>query len=94
MKRKLACKESIAELWGDLHGPQRSPSTARLFTSIAAESFACLYHTDWDVRIKRIENCLSVIKYRMRLHWESWHEDQLDKLVKKTKGDRDVGPKD
>ena len=94
MKRKLACKESIAELWGNPHGPQRTPSTAELFTKVAAESFACLFHTDWDVRIKRIENYLSTIKCRMRLHWESWHEDQLNKLVKKTEGDRNVGHND
>ena len=87
MKRQLACKESIAELWGHPDGPVRSPSTARLFTSIAAESFACLFHTDWDVRIMRIENILSVIKFRMNLHWESWYEDQLNKLVKRNKGD-------
>ena len=94
MKHKLAFKESIADLWGRPDGPIRSPSTDRLFTSIAAESFACLFHTDWDVRIKRIENYLSAIKCRMRLHWESWHEDQLNKLVKKTEGDRNVGHND
>jgi hypothetical protein len=94
MKRKLACKESISDIWGYPYGPIKVPSTARLFTAIAAESFACLFHTDWDVRIKRIENCLSVIKSRMRLHWESWHEDQLNKLIIKAKGDRDVGRND
>ena len=94
MKQKLACKESIAYLWAYPSELVRSPSTERFFTAMAAESFACFFHTDWEVRIKRIENTLSVIKSRMELHWESWYEDQLKKLVKETKGDRDVGHND
>ena len=36
-------------------------------------------------RIRRIENCLVVIKERIRRHWESWHMSELDRLLKKAK---------
>ena len=94
MKSKLAYKESIADLWGCPDGQKSRPSTARLFTAIAAESFACLFHIDWYWRIKRIENCLSVIKWRINRHEDEWFSYQLQKSVEKAKGDQDVGHKD
>jgi hypothetical protein len=82
----LACPESIAHLWGCPYGrkPVR-PSTARLFVAIAGEALACLFHTDWEVRIRRMENILSVIKWRIRHHWEQWYQYELVKLAKKAK---------
>ena len=85
-KSKLACPESIADLWGWPHCDiPRRPNTARLFTAIAGEALACLSHMDWEIRIRRIENILSVIKWRIRQYWESWQENELNKLVKKLK---------
>jgi len=88
----LACPESIAHLWEHPNASRPvQPSTARLFTAIAGESLACLFHVDWEVRIRRIENILCVIKRRMRRFWESWQDSEMEKLVKKAKGDRNVG---
>jgi hypothetical protein len=78
---KLACGESIADLWGypDCEKPVR-PSTEKLFATIAAEASGCLKQSNWDERIRRMENILNVIKGRMNRFWESWHESELDKL--------------
>ena len=62
MKSKLACKESIADLWGYPDGPVNRPSTESLFGAIGAEASMCLLKADWEHRIRRIENILSVIK--------------------------------
>jgi len=85
-KRKLACPESIADLWGLPYcdRPKR-PSTQVLFLAIADEARACLRHANWETRIRRIENILVVIKARMRRHWEACHEVELDRLVDKAK---------
>jgi hypothetical protein len=58
------------ELLGDLMAGK--PSTARLFTAVAGEALACLFRAGWDIRIRRMENILSVIKRRMELHRISW----------------------
>ena len=84
MKQKLACKESIADLWGcpDAKYPKK-PETSDLFKAIGNEALACLSHTDWETSIRRIENILAVIRERMHMHWESWHESELEKKLKK-----------
>ena len=64
--------------------PKR-PSTATLFRAISTETQACLSRTDWEERIRRIENCLVVIKERMRGHSERIHSSELDRLVLKAK---------
>ena len=85
-KSRLACKESIAHLWSYPDSScKEPPSTERLFVAIAGEALACLFHADWEPRIRRIENILCVIKWRMKSFWESWHESELEKLVKKAK---------
>ena len=75
---RLKCKESIADLWGypDCKRPKR-PSTEELFKAIAAEAEMCLRKADWDSRILRIENILSVIKWRIREFWERSQYEQL-----------------
>ena len=85
-KPELAYRESIADLWGypEAKYPKR-PSTATLFRSITTEAQACLSRTDWEERIRRIENCLVVIKERMRGHSERIHSSELDRLVLKAK---------
>ena len=87
MRGKLVRKESIADLWGypDCGFLQKAPETRDLFSEVVAEAHACLYKTDWDVRIKRIENILSVVKARMRKHWEEGHASDVDKILKKAK---------
>ena len=78
---RLKCKESIADLWGypDTRRPRR-PSTEELFKAIAAEAEMCLRRADWEPRIRRIENIISVIRWRIRRHWEEKHASDLDKL--------------
>jgi hypothetical protein len=84
MKPKLVYPESIADLWGypDTISPKR-PETKYLFLAIAGEAHACLKSADWEDRIRRIENILSVIKWRIRTHWEERHKSELDQLVRK-----------
>ena len=65
----------------------RSPSTKTLFLAIACEAEACLQKTDWETRVRRIENILSVIKWRIREFWEEQHESELDRLIEKKKGE-------
>jgi hypothetical protein len=89
-KEMLAYPETIGDLWGHTDGPRKPPSTARLFSAIAAEAFWCLFHTDWDVRIRRIENILSVLKWRIEDHRRSWEFSQLDKLVREAKKEREA----
>ena len=82
-KNGLECPESIAHLWDQPHpGKPIRPSTPRLFTAIAGEALACLHKADWENRIRRIENILSVIKWRIRSHREEWQEGEIEKLVK------------
>ena len=86
MTRKLACKESIADLWGEPYEViPRAPTTESLFREISREAEMCLKETDWSGRISRIENLLSVIKARMRRHWEECHASDLDRTLKKAK---------
>jgi hypothetical protein len=66
MRDDLAYPESIADIMA------QKPSTARLFTAIAGEALICLFRADWETRIRRMENILSVIKRRMELHRISW----------------------
>ncbi len=84
-KPKLACPESIADLWGwpECNVPKR-PSTQALFLAIAYEARACLRHSNWEDSIRRMENILVVIKARMRRHWEACHEAELERLVNET----------
>ena len=86
-KSRLACPESIADLWGypDAQGPMR-PSTEALFLAISREARGCLGHAHWEESIWRMENILAVIKARMRSHWEEQLEAALERLVKKAKG--------
>jgi len=86
MKSKLACPESIADLWGypDAAVPRR-PETRELFMAVAREAEACLKRADWEVRIRRIENILSVIRWRILTHREACQETELDRLIKKAK---------
>jgi hypothetical protein len=93
--RKYACKESIAYLWDRyvLNG-RKGPSTLSLFEAIAGEAVSCLSHSDWDARINRIENILSVVKHRMQRYWDEWHMSELDKLVSKKRGDLNDVEKD
>jgi hypothetical protein len=81
MKREMALPESIAYLWED----RRRPSTERLFVALAGEALACLFRTDWEDRIRKMENILSVIKWRIRRHWERQHETGLDRLLRKAR---------
>ena len=85
-KPELAYRESIADLWGypEARYPER-PCSATLCVAIAGEAEACLHSANWEDRIRRIENCLVVIKERIRRHWESWHRSELDRLSKKDK---------
>jgi hypothetical protein len=85
-KSKLAFKESIADLWGwpDCDIPKR-PSTKVLFEAIAGEALACLSHADWETRIRRIENILSVLKWRISVFWEGQLDGELDRLVREAK---------
>jgi hypothetical protein len=69
MTGKLAFRESIADLWGYPDGPVRRPSTAMLIEAVSGEALACLKSTDLEDRIRRIENILSIIKWRMQAHW-------------------------
>jgi hypothetical protein len=64
---------------------RRKPKTETLFLAIAGEAEMCLQDTRWEERINRIENCLVVIKERIRRFWELRHESELDKLVEKVK---------
>ena len=84
---KLRLNESIGDLWGypDCGFNPRNPETRDLFLAVAGEAHACLYKMDWDLRIKRIENILSVIKDRMRKHWEERHASDLDRVLRKAK---------
>ena len=67
------------------------PKTRTLFLAIAGEAESCLHHTDWDERIRNIENLVTVIRSRMRRFFEEQHTSQLDKIVFKVKeSDRDV----
>ena len=85
-KSRLACKESIAHLWGYPEAKfGKRPTTATLFTAIAGEALACLYRADWEDRIRRIENILSVVKFRIRTHREEQHQSELDSLVRQAK---------
>jgi len=86
MKPKLVAPESIADLWGypDTRRPKR-PETKDLFLAIAEEARACLKRADWEDRIRRIENILSVIKWRIRTHWDEQHTSKLDQIVRKRK---------
>jgi hypothetical protein len=92
-KQKLAYAESIGYLWGypDADRPRR-PDTQALFRAIADEAEACLLRTNWEDRVRRIENILVVIKGRMRRHWEERHEVELDRLVRKAKKEREKDP--
>ena len=67
------------------------PKTRTLFLAISGEAESCLRHTDWDERIRNIENLITVIRSRMRRFFEEQHASQLDKIVLKVKeSDRDV----
>ena len=81
---KLECKESIADLWGfpNANVP-KVPSTEELFKAIAGEATACLYYAGWDIRIRRIENILSVIKARIAMFQLNKNQSELESLVKK-----------
>lgn len=86
MKSRLACRESIADLWGYPDAPiPRRPETKELFLAISMEAEMCLRKADWEDRVHRMENILAVIKWRMRMHWEESHMSELDKLVRKAK---------
>ncbi len=86
MKSRLACRESITDLWGYPDEPvPRRPETRELFRAIVREAEMCLHKADWEDRIHRIENILSVIKWRISTHREACHETELDRLVKKAK---------
>ncbi len=88
MTRKLACKESIADLWGHPYcSYPKTPDTESLFRAISAEAEMCLHKTNWDVCIRRIENILSIIKERMRRYWEEQHGSDLDRILRKAKED-------
>lgn len=65
--------------------PRKRPSTDTLFLAVAGEAEACLVRTNWEDRIRRMENTIQVIKGRMRRFWEQQHESKLDKLVRKAK---------
>ena len=88
---KLACKESIAYLWGYPDGSVKKPGTLELFKAISGEALVCLSRTDWEDRIRRIENILSVIKWRMERHRERVFEDELERFVESA---RRVGPEE
>jgi len=82
----LECKESIAYLWGYPHAIYpRKPTTLELFEAITREVEACLHSTDWETRIRRIENILSVIKCRMEMFRQEQLLSDIDKLVKELK---------
>jgi hypothetical protein len=82
---RLKNRESIADLWGYPEGRKR-PSTEELFSAVAAEAEMCLRKADWDSRIRRIENILSVIKWRIREFWENKHHEEVMKNVVDQKG--------
>jgi hypothetical protein len=85
-RSKLACPESIAHLWGYPDGPVAKPSTETLFQAIIGEAFACLHYSDWEPRIRRIENILTVIKWRIDQFQSDQRWTELDKLMEKAKG--------
>ena len=64
---------------------KRKPKTETLFLAIAGEAEMCLHDTKWEERINRIENCVVVIKERIRRFWESRHESELDRLGRRFK---------
>ena len=68
----------------------RRPETRTLFLAVAGEAEACLHNTDWEDRIRRMENILCVIRERIRRHWEQQHMSELDRLVLKAKKERDA----
>jgi hypothetical protein len=84
---RLKYQESIADLWGypDCKRPKR-PSTGELFKAIAAEAEMCLRKADWEPRIRRIENIISVIRWRIREHWEKVQHEEVMKNVAEQKG--------
>lgn len=94
MRPGPAFRESIADLWGCPDGPKKRPGTQELFEAVSREALACLSHTDWDVRVRRIENILSVIRWRMRSHQDEMHQRELDRMLKREGGDGDVERED
>ena len=68
---------------------KRRPDTTALFLAISGEALACLVKTNWDVHIKNIENLVTVIRWRMRRHWDEWHMSELEKLALKAKKEVD-----
>lgn len=64
---------------------RRKPKTETLFLAIAGEAEMCLRDTRWEERINRIENCVVVIKERIRRFWEDMHQSELDRLVRRAK---------
>ena len=65
------------------------PDTRALFLAISGEALACLVRTNWDVHIRNIENLVTVIRWRMRRHWDEWHTSELEKLALKEKKEVD-----
>jgi hypothetical protein len=77
-------RELFGYLWNRI-GRMRRPKTSTLFLAIAGEAESCLVKTDWDERLRNIQNIVSMIRWRMDRHWEQWHESELEKLAKKAK---------
>jgi hypothetical protein len=60
---------------------RQRPDTETLFRAIAGEAQACLKTTSWGPRIRNIERLVSIIRWRMRKHWENKHHEEVMKNV-------------